>query len=134
MAIRDTASSQTFSTLNVLVVDDDEPTRRMISEILRAAGVGRVETARGGVEALNRLKLLRPGVIVIDWQMPLMDGLSVTRTIRSAALQPNPMVPDPTVPIVMSDRRCGRGIDVENAPPGRGHRIRRSSRSRPRCC
>ena len=52
--------------------------------------------------------------MLVDWQMPLMDGLGVTRTIRSAALQPNPMIPDPQVPIVMLTAR-GRGIDVENA-------------------
>jgi CheY-like chemotaxis protein len=115
MAIRDnTSSSQPFSTLCVLVVDDDAPTRQMIAEVLRAAGVGRVETVPGGVEAITRLKLVRPDVIFVDWQMPLMDGLSMTRTIRSAALQPDPMIPDPKVPIVMLTGR-GRGVDVENA-------------------
>jgi CheY-like chemotaxis protein len=115
MAIRDnTSNPRPFASLCVLVVDDDAPTRQMIAEVLRAAGVGRVETVPGGVEALTRLKLVRPDVILADWQMPLMDGLGMTRTIRSAALQPDPMIPDPKVPIVMLTARA-RGVDVENA-------------------
>ncbi len=103
-----------FSSLCVLVVDDDEPTTRMIDQILRSGGVGRVETARGAVEALKRLKTVRPNVIFVDWQMPVMDGLAMTRAIRAAALQPDPMIPDPKVPIVMLTGRS-RGVDVENA-------------------
>ena len=100
--------------LTVLAVDDHAPTRKLISDILRAAGVGVIETAPGGIEALKRLVELKPDLLIVDLNMPEMDGLTMTRIVRAAALNPDPMVPDAAVPIIMVTGQR-REIDVEQA-------------------
>ena len=95
-----------LSGLTVLVVDDHVNTLRLMGDVLRAGGVGQVETAADGQRARNLLNLRRPDIIFTDSQMPVMGGLDLARSIRRAAVQPDPKVPDPKVPIIMvtSDR------------------------------
>jgi CheY-like chemotaxis protein len=87
--------------LKVLVVDDHALTVRLIGDVLRAAGVGQVETAGDGLRAREALRLWDPHIIFTDWHMPLMDGLELTRSIRRAAVTRDKMVPNPQVPVVM---------------------------------
>lgn len=98
----------------VLAVDDSAATLRLITEIARAVGVGEINTRLGALDALNALNDLRPDVLLVDWQMPGVDGLMLTKIIRDAALNPDPMIPDPTVPIIMITGRR-REVDVEAA-------------------
>jgi CheY-like chemotaxis protein len=57
----------------VLVVDDDQPTREALAELLTTEGYA-VMTAGNGQEALERLREVQPGVILLDYAMPVMDG------------------------------------------------------------
>lgn len=57
----------------VLVVDDDDRVREVLVFALEIAG-HEVETAADGLEALDRIEQLQPGVIVLDLMMPRMDG------------------------------------------------------------
>jgi len=95
-----------LSGLTVLVVDDHVNTLRLISDVLRAGGVGQVETAPDGQRARDILNLRRPDIIFTDSQMPVMGGLDLARSIRRAAVQHDAKVHDPQVPIIMvtSDR------------------------------
>lgn len=62
----------------LMVIDDDAAVRETIEEVVRAEGYP-VVTATNGMVALNRLRSgLRPGVILLDLRMPVMDG----RTFR----------------------------------------------------
>ena len=65
----------------VLVVDDDDVNRMLISEVLKNAGA-EVTTAEDGQSALACLRHTRPAVVVMDWQMPGMDGLTATLKLR----------------------------------------------------
>ena len=99
--------------LKVLVVDDHALTVRLIGDVLRAAGVGQVETASDGLRAREALRLWDPSIVFTDWHMPLMDGLELTRSIRRAALTKDKMVPNPQVPIVMlTASRQHREVEV----------------------
>lgn len=100
--------------LRVLVVDDNAATVRLIADVLRASGVGKVVTARSGAEALSMLAAVRPNILFVDWLMPHMDGVELTRLIRRAAIAPDPRIPDPTTPIIMLSARP-RSRDVEMA-------------------
>ncbi len=68
--------------LEVVLVDDDLETRKLLSGILRAAGANvlPVESASAALEAIDRH---RPDVIVTDIAMPEMDGYALTRTLRA---------------------------------------------------
>jgi CheY-like chemotaxis protein len=99
--------------LKVLVVDDHSVTSRLIGDVLRAAGVGQVETATDGLRAREVLKRWDPDIIFTDWNMPTMDGLELTRSIRRAAVVKDPVVPNPRVPIVMlTATRSARDVEI----------------------
>lgn len=72
--------------LNVLVVDDMEPNRRLTSTVLRRAG-HRAVTAASGAEAILLVQSETFDVILMDMQMPGMNGLAATKEIRK--LPPN---------------------------------------------
>jgi CheY-like chemotaxis protein/signal transduction histidine kinase len=71
---------------DVLIVDDDESTREVVSRHLRRAGYSTVE-ARDGEEALLRVRVLTPGLVILDLLMPGVDGFEVLRTIRSEGMR-----------------------------------------------
>lgn len=99
--------------LKVLVVDDHSVTSRLIGDVLRAAGVGQVETASDGLRAREILKRWDPHIIFTDWNMPVMDGLELTRTIRRAAVVKDTVVPNPRVPIIMlTATRSARDVEI----------------------
>lgn len=69
--------------LSVLVVDDDELERALIADRLRSRGI-EVGEAANGAEALERLARQHVPVVVVDWHMPVMDGIEFTERFRAA--------------------------------------------------
>jgi two-component system, cell cycle response regulator DivK len=67
----------------VLVVDDYEDVRDLIAFVLQDAGFV-VKTAANGLEALIAAYHMRPGVIVMDVAMPVLDGIEATRLIKAS--------------------------------------------------
>jgi CheY-like chemotaxis protein len=65
----------------VLVVDDDAALRELLRRILEGAGYTVVEAENGRV-ALERLRTMAPGVILLDLMMPEMDGFEVVAEMR----------------------------------------------------
>jgi len=68
-------------TTRVLVVDDDPAAVELLREFLTAKGY-QVITAGDGAEGLRRVKEERPHLVLLDIQMPKMDGLEVLRQLR----------------------------------------------------
>jgi CheY-like chemotaxis protein len=67
--------------VSVLVVDDDFDIRDLLIEILQDAGFS-VVTASQGSEALTLLRTVRPDVILLDVNMPVMNGFEFRRAQR----------------------------------------------------
>jgi CheY-like chemotaxis protein len=65
-----------------LVVDDFEPMRKVTANQLRAMGANNILTANNGAEALRVLKKHRVDIVLSDWNMPVMAGLELLKTIR----------------------------------------------------
>jgi len=65
----------------VLLVEDNVINREVATELLHAVGLS-VETAENGAVALARLKAADYALILMDMQMPVMDGLQATRAVR----------------------------------------------------
>jgi two-component system chemotaxis response regulator CheB len=63
------------------VVDDSEDTRDIIGVVLTAAGF-EVLTATNGLEAIVAAHNVRPAVIVIDANMPVLNGIEATRLLK----------------------------------------------------
>ena len=64
-----------------MLVDDDQDINEILTEILTGAGHS-VVSARNGVEALEKLKSVRPSLILLDLNMPIMDGFEFRRLQR----------------------------------------------------
>lgn len=65
----------------VCIVDDDNDVRDIYSTKFKREGFT-VVTARNGEEGLSMIKKERPDVIVLDIQMPVLDGLGVLQALR----------------------------------------------------
>jgi two-component system, LytTR family, response regulator len=73
-----------MSTLRILIVDDEAPARRRLARMLgKIAGVEVAGEARDGDEALERIDALAPDLVLLDIQMPGMDGLGLARSGRA---------------------------------------------------
>ena len=69
--------------LKILIVDDDETMQKLVSFI--AKKIGDVEIAENGKIGVQKAGLFQPGLILMDMQMPVMDGLTAVKTIRESA-------------------------------------------------
>ena len=68
--------------IRVMVVDDTDHVRRMLTSMLSLDGFDVVGGAGGGPEALAGIDAADPDIVVIDYKMPGMDGLDTARRIR----------------------------------------------------
>lgn len=73
-----------MTAIRVLVVDDSVVARRLIADSLgRCEGVEVAGTAADGSIALTRIADLSPDAVVLDIEMPRMDGFEFTRTVKA---------------------------------------------------
>jgi two-component system chemotaxis response regulator CheY len=82
--------------LHILIVEDIAPMRELTSAVLKEQGVGTISYAADGESGYQAFCRLRPDIILTDWVMPNMDGLEMTKMIRTDAGSP-----DKTIPIIM---------------------------------
>lgn len=70
----------------ILVVEDNSVNQRVILGILRKLGL-QAEAVTNGQEAIDTLKVISYDLVLMDVQMPVMDGLTATRMIRSGEVE-----------------------------------------------
>ena len=68
--------------IRVMVVEDTDHVRRMLTTMLNLDGFEVVGEAANGAEALERVDAADPDVVVIDYKMPAVDGLTAARQMR----------------------------------------------------
>lgn len=68
-----------------VVVDDDGMMREMLKLILRGEGYAVVGEAANGAEAISQCEMLQPDVVLLDINMPLLDGLHALDELRKAS-------------------------------------------------
>ncbi|MDQ3979615.1 MAG: response regulator [Actinomycetota bacterium] len=69
--------------IRVMVVDDTAHVLRMLSAMLSLDGFEVVSEAAGGEAAIEAVEEADPDVVVMDYRMPMMDGLTAARRIRA---------------------------------------------------
>lgn len=85
------SSNPNCRALRVLIVDDVSQVRQELRGLLQLTSeLEVVGEAANGLEAISQTKALRPDVVVMDLEMPVLDGLEATRQIKS--YQPAPRV------------------------------------------
>lgn len=75
----------------ILVVDDDDTIRALVLTVLRRRGYA-VDTARNGVEALEKIAEHRYALVVLDLMMPRMSGYDVIDSLARISLATRPRV------------------------------------------
>ena len=70
--------------MRALVVDDSSAMRAFLRMTLRDADI-EVEEARNGKEGLRALRAVRPDLVLLDWNMPEMNGFEMLQQIRADA-------------------------------------------------
>ncbi|MBS7326283.1 MAG: response regulator [Thiopseudomonas sp.] len=77
----DKAAASVSRALHVMVVDDSVTVRKVTSRLLERNGM-HVTTAKDGVDAINQLQEHRPDIMLLDIEMPRMDGFEVATLVR----------------------------------------------------
>ena len=77
----------------VLVVDDDYYMRKVIRSLLLASGIKTFYDAPDGRTGLEAIMTLNPDVVILDWEMPDINGAEFMRVVRSPLTFPMPAVP-----------------------------------------
>lgn len=82
-----------FKKLSILIVEDTAPMRKLIASVLETMDVGMIYTAEDGQEGYEKVKKFNPDIIIADWHMVPVNGIELTKEIRTNTLSPNRMVP-----------------------------------------
>lgn len=85
-----------LSDITVVVVDDEHYMRKVVRTMLAGFGVRNLYEAADGPAGLEMIRSVNPDIVIVDWQMPGLDGTGFVRIVRS----PN-YFPYPNVPIIM---------------------------------
>lgn len=94
----------------LLVVDDDEFQKKLLARILTDADIDAI-FAGSGTEALATLRKHRPDLILMDINLPDIDGVEATRRIKSVATLAD-------VPVIMITGQSGKEVVVESLKVG----------------
>ncbi len=107
-AMRDRYAGQPAPAASVktcLIVDDSRVIRKVSSKIARSLGYVPVE-AENGEEALARCKQAMPDLVLTDWNMPEMDGITFVSKLRA--------IPTPKEPVVVFCTSNGEAKDIHD--------------------
>ena len=71
--------------MKFLVVDDFSTMRRIVRNLVKELGYSNVDEAEDGAMALSKLKNEQFDFVISDWNMPVMNGLDMLKSIRADA-------------------------------------------------
>ena len=101
--MQDKAAEKLIQGLNILVVDNNAYMRRLTRTMLTNLGAKSVIEAGDGLVALEAIRTCDPDIMLLDWDMPVLNGMEVMRIVRSPGVFPRP-----NLPIVMLTNRAQR--------------------------
>jgi two-component system chemotaxis response regulator CheY len=76
-----------------MVVDDNIHMIQIIRAILKGFGAVKIFEARDAVDAFDRLKTHSVDIVIVDYNMPVLDGIDFTKLIRTSSDSPNRFLP-----------------------------------------
>ena len=78
--------------MKVLVIDDSSTMRRIIKNTLKTIGMTDVEEAEDGKQGLSKLEEGGVGLIITDWNMPVMNGLEFVQAVKAGPYKDLPIL------------------------------------------
>jgi len=79
--------------LRVLIVDDEHTMRKVTRSLLQLIRVKNIHEASDGARGLDAICTLAPDVVILDWEMPTLNGPEFVRRVRTPGDFPLPDVP-----------------------------------------
>ena len=98
-----------MNSIKILLVDDSRTIRNIQKNVLKQLNHTDVVEAEDGVQALAMFKELAPDLMLVDWNMPNMDGITLVRKIREI---------DKTVPLIMCTTEAEKARVLEAVKAG----------------
>ncbi|MFI4883296.1 MAG: response regulator, partial [Phycisphaerales bacterium JB064] len=95
--------------MKILLVDDSKTMRNIQKSVLGQLGYTEIEEACDGQDALSKVKAFDPDLMLVDWNMPNMDGLSFVKAYRQT---------DKTTPIIMVTTEAEKSRVIEAIKAG----------------
>src|SRR5712664_1163217 len=113
MMATDAKTVELMGSKKILVIDDEHYTRKVIRALLMSIGVKKIQEACDGHAGLDAICTVCPDIVLVDWEMPGLDGPGFVRTVRSPE-----SFPHPDVPIIMLTGHGERSRVIEAARLG----------------
>jgi two-component system chemotaxis response regulator CheY len=82
--------------IRVLIAEDNQYLRKLIRNLLVNVGIKRIDEVVDGLAGFEAIKTLDPDVVILDWDLPLLNGAELVRIVRTPG-----MLTKPGVPIIM---------------------------------
>ncbi len=95
--------------MRVFIIDDSKTMRNIQKSTLATLGHTEIEEAGDGQDALSRVDAFNPDLILLDWNMPVMDGITFVRQYRAKGRK---------VPIIMVTTEAEKTRVVEAIKAG----------------
>ena len=95
--------------MKVMLVDDSKTMRNIQKGILSQLGYSQIEEACDGLDALSKVGTFEPELMLVDWNMPNMDGLTFVKEYRAKGN---------TTPIIMVTTEAEKARVVEAITAG----------------
>ena len=95
--------------MKILLVDDSRTIRNIQKNTLKTLGHTDVMEAADGLEALAAIEQQRPDLMLVDWNMPNMDGITLVRKVREK---------DQTLPMIMVTTEAEKSRVLEAVKAG----------------
>lgn len=95
--------------MRILLVDDSKTMRNIQKAVLQQLGHTEVQEACDGQDALSKIAAFNPELLLVDWNMPNMDGLTFVKTFRQT---------NKTTPIIMVTSEAERPRVIEAIKAG----------------
>jgi DNA-binding response OmpR family regulator len=82
--------------IRVLIAEDNQYLRKLIRNLLVNVGIKKIDEAVDGLAGFEAIKNLEPDIVILDWELPLLNGAELVRIVRTPG-----MLARPAVPIIM---------------------------------
>ena len=82
-----------MAAVKVLIVDDEHYMRKVVRTLLMGIGVRTTYEAADGPSGLEMIRSVSPDLVILDWEMPGLDGAGFVRMVRSPQTFPLPDIP-----------------------------------------
>ncbi|MBI5121513.1 MAG: response regulator [Rhodospirillales bacterium] len=91
--MHESRNAQAFERLNCLIVDGNRHMRTILKGVLRAFGIRHIQETTDGAGAIRELKSLPIDIVITEYALDTLDGIDLSKLIRTASDSSNPLVP-----------------------------------------